>query len=213
MRAWLRRLKEQLSGADLDPTAQFTQDLSALPIGIVAGHYGFDSGAVCPNGLTEVDVNLSIATLVQKALTDLGFSVDLLQEFDPRLTGYQGLVLVSIHADSCAYINDLATGYKVAAALSEENLAESQRLVTCLSDRYGQATGLPYHAGSVTPDMTYYHAFNEISGITTAAIIEVGFLNMDQQFLTEQPETAAQGITAGILCFLNHETVHPTPVP
>ena len=33
---------------------------------IVAGHWGNDSGAVCPDGLTEADVNLRIATLVNK---------------------------------------------------------------------------------------------------------------------------------------------------
>jgi N-acetylmuramoyl-L-alanine amidase len=199
--------------ATLDSTLQATQSPESLPIGIVAGHYGYDPGAVCPNGLREVDVNLEIATLVQKNLTDMGYSVDLLQEFDPRLNGYRGAVLLSIHVDSCVFVNDQATGYKVAAALSEHNMLESQRLTACLSDRYGQITGLPYHAGSVTPDMTYYHAFDEIDPGTTAAIIEAGFLNLDQQFLTEHSDLVAQGITAGILCYLNNEPIHPTPVP
>jgi N-acetylmuramoyl-L-alanine amidase len=195
-----------------DPTLAATQAPENLPIGIVAGHYGFDPGAVCPNGLREVDVNLEIATLVQKNLTDLGYTVDLLQEFDPQLNGYRGSVLVSIHADSCAYVNEQATGYKVAAALSEQNLPTSQRLTACLTDRYGQITGLPYHS-SVTPDMSYYHAFNEIDMETTAAIIETGFLNLDQQFLTEKSDVAAEGIVAGIVCFLNQEVLHPTPEP
>ncbi len=182
-------------------------------VGIVAGHYGYDSGAVCDNGLREVDLNLDIATRVQKILVDAGYPVDLLQEFDPALEGYLGAVLVSIHLDSCAYINEQATGFKVAAALSELNLAASQRLTSCLSDRYGEVTGLPYHPGSVTPDMSYYHAFSEINPDTTAAIIEAGFLNLDQQFLVERTDLVAQGIAEGILCFLNEEPVRSTVEP
>src|ERR1700690_3056940 len=54
----------------------------ALRIGIVAGHSGNDSGAVCvdSNGkvtLTEADVNMEIAKLVQKKLVDRGYQVDL----------------------------------------------------------------------------------------------------------------------------------------
>ena len=49
-----------------------------LRIGIVAGHAGNDSGATCidDNGkvtLTEADVNLDIASRVQKALTAEGY--------------------------------------------------------------------------------------------------------------------------------------------
>jgi N-acetylmuramoyl-L-alanine amidase len=182
-----------------------TQEPAATNIGIVSGHYGYnDPGAVCANGVTEAELNLEIATLVQKALADLGYQVDLLEEFDDRLDGYKGKVLVSIHLDSCDYINDQATGFKVAAALSEENLAASQKLTTCLSEQYAEVTGLPYHAGSVTDDMTYYHAFSEIDPQTTAAIIEAGFMNMDYTFITEQKDRVAEGIVAGILCFLNN---------
>ena len=96
--------------------------LPQLRIGIVAGHAGNDSGAVCrdSNGnvtLTEADVNMNIATRVQKLLTADGYQVDLLNEFDTRLNGYRAVALVSIHNDSCDYINDEATGFKVAAAL------------------------------------------------------------------------------------------------
>jgi N-acetylmuramoyl-L-alanine amidase len=86
-------------------------------------------------------------------------------------------------------------------------------LTTCLSQRYAEITGLPYHAGSVTDDMTYYHAFSEIDPNTTAAIIEAGFMNLDYQFITEEAERVAEGITAGILCYLNEETTSPTQNP
>lgn len=177
-------------------------------IGIVPGHWKHDSGAVCSNGLTEVDVNLNIASIVQKMLVDLGYQVDLLEEFDQRLYGYQADAILSIHNDSCLYINDLATGYKVGTSLAGYQPERSTSLAACLRGRYGSITGLPVHSTSVTPDMTDYHAFSEIDRDTPAAIIETGFLNLDQQFLTERPEVAAQGIVSGILCFLNNEDVY-----
>lgn len=202
------------SDAGSAPSADAEDPSVANRIGIVAGHYGAnDPGAVCANGVTEVELNLEIATLVQKSLTELGYKVDLLEEFDTRLNGYLGAVVISIHLDSCEYINDLATGFKVAGALSNQDVAANQRLTACLSQRYGEITGLPYHAGSVTDDMTYYHAFDEIAPETNAAIIEAGFMNQDFQFITGETERIAEGIVAGILCFLNEETLNPTPVP
>jgi N-acetylmuramoyl-L-alanine amidase len=183
-----------------------------LRVGIVSGHWGNDSGAVCPNGTTEAEVNQRIATLVQQKLDALGLQTDLLQEFDPRLQGYRAVALVSIHNDSCEYINDQATGFKVAAAMSSRDTNLANRLAACLRDRYQRATGLPLH-NSVTNDMTFYHGFNEIDHNTTAAIIEAGFLNLDYKILTEQPDLVATGIVNGILCFVNNENIAPTPVP
>ena len=177
----------------------------------MSGHLGYDSGAVCSDGIREVDVNNRIATLVQERLIELGYQVDLLEEFDERLNDYRGIVLLSIHADSCVYINDLATGFKVAAALSEKDFYKSSRFVNCLSERYSTITGLQYHYQSITNDMTYYHAFDEVNSGTTAAIIEVGFLNLDRQILTENPDLIAEGIVAGIQCFINNEVIKPTP--
>jgi len=176
-------------------------------IGIVVGHRGSDSGAVCTNGLTELEVNSNVATFVQMKLIDMGYDVELLDEFDPRLKNYQAGLLISIHADSCDYINDSATGFKVAAALSETKSENSTRLVQCIADRYANITGLRYHYQSVTDDMTHYHAFSEIDPNTTAGIIEVGFLNLDQETLTSKPELLADGIVAGIKCYMNNEGV------
>ena len=176
-------------------------------IGIVAGHWGNDSGAVCPDGLTEMQVNLEIATRVQNQLIAEGYEVDLLQEFDDRLNQYQALALVSIHNDSCAYVNDQATGFKVAAAASSAYPEKAERLNVCLVDRYSKLTGMAFHANSTTPDMIHYHTFREIHSNTTAAIIETGFLNLDRRILTEQPDLVAQGITNGILCYVRNEPV------
>jgi N-acetylmuramoyl-L-alanine amidase len=189
-----------------------------LRIGIVAGHSGSDSGAVCVDGngsatLTEAEVNLKIAALVQQQLTELGYQVDLLNEFDTRLNGYRALAIVSIHNDSCEYINDEATGFKVAAALNTNDLNRANRLTACLVDRYQKVTALTFHAGSITGDMREYHAFREIDPSTVAAIIETGFLNLDREMLTRETDRVAAGVVDGILCFANNENIVSTPVP
>lgn len=179
--------------------------LAGQHIGIVAGHSGNDAGAVCPDGLTEAQVNKVIAEAVVEELRTRGATVDLLAEFDGRLSGYRAAAFVSIHADSCQV--DLS-GYKV-ARLDTGELASSPasaRLADCLWQEYELATGLPRHPNTVTFDMSRYHAFREIAPTTPAAIIETGFLKADRSLLTQQPERAAAGIVSGIVCFLeNHE--------
>jgi N-acetylmuramoyl-L-alanine amidase len=176
-------------------------------IGIVSGHMGYDSGSVCPDGLTEKDVNYKIASLVQKLLKEDGYEVDLLEEFDNRLAQYQAIALISIHNDSCTFVNNEATGFKVAAAQSSAYQDKADRLTACLIDRYHARTGMNFHANSITPDMTRYHAFGEINASTTAAIIETGFLNLDREFLLTQTDKVAQGIRDGVLCFIRNEPV------
>ncbi len=184
-------------------------------IGIVSGHWGNDPGAVCPDGTKEADVNLDVATRVKESLVGEGYQVDLLKEFDPRLIDYRASLLVSIHSDSCEYINDQATGFKVSAAQSTQYPEKAARLTACLRTRYGETTGLPFHPGSVTADMTSYHAFEEINANTTAAIIEIGFLNLDHEILTKQPDLIAHAVTQGILCYVRNEDVtsQPTTTP
>ncbi len=195
-------------GAGAGPGPQGT----ARRVGIVVGHAGAnpdtgvqDPGSVCPDGLTELEVNRSIAERAAQALNAAGVHVDLLDEWDTRLAEYRALALVSIHADACVWINDQATGYKVSGAVDTAIPDRTQRLVDCLADRYGRVTGLPFHAGSITRDMTEYHTFYEIHSQTPAAIIETGFLYLDRDFLTRHPDTAAQGIVEGVLCYLNNE--------
>jgi N-acetylmuramoyl-L-alanine amidase len=180
-------------------------------IGIVAGHWGNDSGAVCQDGLTEVELNQNIATLVKEDLVSEGYEVDLLQEKDERLFEYTALALVSIHNDSCDYINNEATGFKVATAMSSVYPEKSARLTACLIDRYGSVTNMKFHAGTVTKDMTNYHTFNEINSDTTAAIIETGFMNLDRQLLTQHADLVARGISQGILCFIRNEDLNNKP--
>jgi len=196
-----------------------TPQAGKIKVGIVAGHGGNDSGAVCrdTNGdvtLTEADLNVKIASIVQQRLTAEGYQVDLLNEFDSRLNGYRAVALVSIHNDSCEYINDNATGFKVSSAVNTRDFNRASRLNQCLVDRYSAATGLRFHSGSITEDMRDYHAFSEIdSNVTVAAIIETGFMNLDYDLLVNNTDRVADGLVGGILCFLRNENVEPTPIP
>jgi N-acetylmuramoyl-L-alanine amidase len=209
----LRLILTPQPGANVAVTAQ-----PQLRIGIVAGHNGNDSGTVCidENGavtVTEAEVNLKIATMVKDSLVAHGFQVDLLNEFDTRLNGYRAVALVSIHNDSCEYVNDEATGFKVASSMDTRDINRAQRLTACLTDRYKASTGLTFHAGSITGDMREYHAFSEIDPNTITAIIETGFMNLDQEILTQRTDLVAKGVTDGILCFVNNESVLPTGIP
>ncbi len=210
----LDQMMRAFQGPAVVGTAYPTVTAAPRPrIGLVSGHMGNDSGAVCPDGLTERDVNYKIATLVQKLLKDDGYEVDVLEEFDPKLTGYQALALVSIHNDSCNFINNEATGFKVAPSQSNPLPQKSDRLTACLIDRYAAATGLHFHANSITPDMTKYHAFDEINASTPAAIIETGFLNLDRDILVNHTDKVAQGIRNGIICYIRNEPINIQVVP
>jgi N-acetylmuramoyl-L-alanine amidase len=182
-------------------------------VGIIAGHSGLhpssglvDPGAVCADSdLTELVVNETIAGLVVEYLEAMDLEVDRFEEFDSRLVGYRAGALVSVHADACYYINDEATGYKVSRSKASTVSDLAQRLASCIIDRYQRSTGLDFHRGSITSDMTEYHTFHEIDAQTPAVIIETGFLYLDREFLTQEPEKAARGIADGIICYLNNE--------
>ena len=185
----------------------------SLHVGLVVGHWGHgdDVGAVCSEslgGFKEVDINYTIADLTRQYLEAEGVRVDMLKEFDTHLDGYQSNALVSIHADTCEYIPELGTGFKIAEAADNKRPEQAARLMACLKNRYAEATGLRYDH-RITDDMTSYHAFGEVDPNTPAVIIETGYMNQDRELLTQNPELVARGITAGIMCFLNREVISP----
>jgi N-acetylmuramoyl-L-alanine amidase len=180
-------------------------------VGLVVGHWGHDVGAICSDslgGYREVDLNYTIADLTRQYLQAEGINVDLLKEFDEHLKGYQGNALISIHADTCEYIPDYGTGYKIAEAVDNKRPEQAARLMACIKNRYGEITGLRYDH-RITPDMTSYHAFGEVDPNTPAVIIETGYMNQDRELLTKNPALVARGITAGIMCYLNREEISP----
>lgn len=182
-----------------------------LYVGLVVGHWGHDTGAICSDslgGYREVDINYTVADLTRQYLQAEGVQVDLLKEFDDHLEGYSSNALISIHADTCEYIPDLGTGYKIAEAAENKRPEQAARLMACLKNRYGEATGLRYDH-RITDDMTSYHAFGEVDPNTPAVIIETGFMNQDRDLLTNNPALVARGIAGGIMCFLNREEISP----
>jgi N-acetylmuramoyl-L-alanine amidase len=206
-------------------TSIATQPATALPtpnwmqrIGIVSGHRGpeNDPGAVCVGAdgqvvhPTENEINFSVAQRVVQNLRGQGYTVDLLDEFDPRLESYQAAALVSIHANTCQdWGAEIVSGYLIASAAARQGMGGSdETLVECIAERYGTLTGLERRLG-VTVDMTDYHSFREIHPLTPAAIIELGFMRADWALLTERPDDMAQAITEGVMCFLNPISLTP----
>jgi N-acetylmuramoyl-L-alanine amidase len=200
-------------------TSAVTQEPTALPtpnwlrrVGIVSGHRGpqNDPGAVCPDGLTEASITFNVSQMVVRSLRSRGYTVDLLDEFDPRLDNYQAAALVSIHANTCqVWDGEIVSGYLIAAAASRVSArGNDEVLVDCISRNYAVASGLEKREG-VTQDMTDYHSFREIHPFTPAAIIELGFMLADRDELTNKPDALARGISDGILCFLEPGTNQP----
>jgi N-acetylmuramoyl-L-alanine amidase len=187
-------------------------------IGIVSGHRGPqvppDPGAVCPDGLTEASITFAVSQLVVRNLRGHGYSVDLLDEFDPRLENYQAAALVSIHANTCqVWPGEVVSGFLIARAAARNAVqGTDDLLVNCVAQYYSQTTGLGRREG-VTSDMTDYHTFREIHPLTPAVILELGFLLADRPILTGKQEEMAQGITDGILCFLQPNQQPATPTP
>ncbi len=218
LQTWLRRLFFILLAAvivvtgvnfqrgtlSLDRIGRVLGQMTGLPglpqwqVAIIAGHRGYDTGAVCDDGLMEVQITEPVANRVAKLLQKQGAQVQILDEYDKRLAGLEVDALVSIHADSCIALS----GYKVAGAAETVLVEEDNRLEFCIEEKYGEATGLPLHPTTVTKDMTGYHAFQRVADTTPGAIIEIGFLGGDRDILVNGQAKLAQGIADGIVCYL-----------
>ncbi|MEA3407934.1 MAG: N-acetylmuramoyl-L-alanine amidase [Chloroflexota bacterium] len=176
-------------------------------VGLIAGHWQNDSGAVCPDGLEEVELNLQIARAVAQIMRRQGYQVEVLAEFSPKLNDYRAAVLLAIHCDSC--LEDLS-GFKIARMTHSAVPEEEDRLVSTLYKTYSEATGLQPHYNTITDDMREYHALRQIADETPGAIIECGFMGGDRYILTEEQDRVAVGIANGLLAFLR-ETAEATP--
>jgi N-acetylmuramoyl-L-alanine amidase len=199
----------------LSPTPRVTPNWMRR-VGVVSGHRGpeNDPGAVCPDGLTENEINFAVAQQVVLKLREYGFTVDLLDEFDPRLEDYEAVALVSLHANDCSDYGSTGTGYLVAQAETRPEGSEDTRLRECVASHYEVASGLPRHFG-LTRDMTDYHIFREIKPTTPGVILEMGFMLLDRSLLTQNQDQLAEGIVSGILCYLEpgDSNLMPTPPP
>jgi len=172
-------------------------------VGLVAGHWQSDSGAICPDGLQEMEVNLAIARRVERMLENEGYRAEVLPEYSPKLNGYQAAVFLSIHCDSCVELS----GFKVARMTHSEVPEREGLLEESLYEAYAQATGLAPHYDTITDDMRQYHAFRQIAPETPGAIIECGFMGGDRYLLTEEQDRVAAGIANGLLAFLRDSEI------
>lgn len=169
-------------------------------VAIVAGHWKNDSGAVCTDGLQEVQINLTVAREVVSILEQRGYEARLFPEFAAELKGFEGSAFVSIHSDSCQTPG--LSGFKVAHVENSAAPVKEEQLVNCLWSEYEKATGLARHEDSITEAMRNYHNFRQISPATPGAIIELGFMLEDRNLLVYRYKAVAQGVAAGIVCYL-----------
>lgn len=175
-------------------------------IGIISGHRGTDSGAICTDArgrvlLREVDINFSVATRVVANLKADNYTVDLLDESDPRLDNYQADALVSIHANTCQDFGELVTGYIIAKPEARPDHGLDAFLRECVALNYGALAPLQ-RSYNLTDNMTNYHVWRMIHPLTPGVILEMGYMLADQEILTTQHDLLAHAITNGIRCFL-----------
>ncbi|MGI5835959.1 MAG: N-acetylmuramoyl-L-alanine amidase, partial [Chloroflexota bacterium] len=209
----------------LPPTPVTTNTPTASPaspaepvarVGIQVGHWKNSelpaelaslrgSTGAAGQGWREVDVNLDISQRAAAILKANNVIVDLIPATVP--IRYKADAFVAVHGD--ANSNTAISGYKLARASWSRIPAKDDALLNAISSEYASATGLRYHAGTITRAMTAYYAFNQqiqhaVDPSTPAVILELGFLTTlsDRKLLMEQPDRAAEGLANGILKFL-----------
>lgn len=179
-----------------------------------------DSGAYY-RGYDEWEVNIEIATRLQRRLEAAGIVVDLLPATIP--VDYQADAFVSIHCDGVS--GELAAsrrGWKAATPFRASPAAEA--LLEAVEDSYVRVTGLPRDTRGASFDMRAYYAFasyrhqHAIAPTTPAIIVETGFMThpADRALLFDNPDLVAQGIAEGLLAFLSTRgaaSIEPTALP
>lgn len=188
-----------------------------LRVGLQAGHWKTSelpaelaglrgSTGAAGDGWREVDVTVDIARRVAALLQEENVVVDLMPA--TVAAGYKADAFVTIHGDANA--NPSISGYKLARSTRSSIPAKDDALLQAISSEYGAATGLKFHEGSITLNMTAYYAFanwgiaHSAASTTPSVILELGFLTTpdDRQILTGQPDRVAEGIAKGMMRFL-----------
>lgn len=162
-------------------------------------------------GKWEWEVNLAIAQEVEKILNanDKGVVVEILPASVPP--SYWADVFLAIHADGSE--DPSKRGYKVASPWRDYT-HNSSSLVANIEGSYEEIVGFEKD-DNITRNMRGYYAFSwwryehAIHPMTTAAIIEVGFLTNrnDQKLLINSPEIPAQGIAEGVIIYLDEQNL------
>ena len=187
-------------------------------IGILPGHYGYDSGYQCGaeyNFVKEVDVDLRLAVMVRDYLEAQGYTVDFLHEFDPALTNYTALALVSLHTNSCD-TTKAQTGFNITTGGQNTYPSESKRLNDCLTFYFAQNSGLDFLGENYIPGEEALYSFDNVNNYTTISVIHTGYLGNDYRTISEKTNSLAKGIADGIICYVEDEAIgsiyQPQPV-
>jgi len=186
------------------------QDNPKKIIGILPGHYGFDNGYECGgelNFVKESDVDLRLAVMVRDYLENSGYSVDFLQEFDPALSDYTSLALVSIHTNTCDTSDSNLSGFNITTGGKNTYPAESKRLNDCITYHYAQNSGLDYLGENYTPGEEKLYSFDTVNDYTTISVIHAGYLGNDYRTISEKTASLAKGIADGIICYVENDSV------
>ena len=179
-------------------------DDSSIRIGILAGHWQNNTGEVCANGVIEADVNYDIAKRIKLNLEEKNFHVDLFPEFDLDLLNYEADALVAIYSGSCLENPLPPSGFKIGTSLTAKNPEQVNELAACLAEYYQNYTQLPFNYEIINLDHPSYHIFRDIDPNTPAVLIEIGALSTDRNLITNQSNSIAEGIVAGITCYLEN---------
>ena len=174
-------------------------------VGIQSAHYEHNEGNVCPDGIREVDVAYVIANKVNLLLASSGVSVEILNEYDLRLINYKADALISIHTGSCTDASAAISGFKIGTSLSSQNIEQVNILSACLAEEYMLNTGLAFGYRVIADDEIESHTFLDVNPQTPVLLIETGSLAVDRAILIEGADRAANGIAAGILCYLKNQ--------
>lgn len=187
-----------------------TQNNQRKIIGILPGHYGFDSGFQCGpeyNFVKEADVNLRLAVMVRDYLEAQGYTVNFFHEFDPELTNYTALALVSIHANRCDTGENKQSGFYITTGGQNTYPSESKRLNDCLTYHYTQNSELDFLGEYYSPDEEKLFSFDTVNNYTTISVIHTGYLGNDYRTISEKTNSLAKGIADGIICYVEDDVV------
>ena len=179
-------------------------------IGILPGHYGYDTGFQCGgeyNFVKEEDVNLRLGVIVRDYLEKNGYVVDFLHEFDPALTDYTGLALVSIHMNRCDTTDKKISGFTITTGGQNTYPSESKRLNDCLTYHYAQNSGLDFLGENYNPGEENLYSFDTVNNYTTISVIHAGYLGNDYRTISEKTQSLAKGIADGIICYVENDSV------
>jgi N-acetylmuramoyl-L-alanine amidase len=179
--------------------------LNQIRIGIQIGHYKHNDGFVCPDGIKEVDVDYVLANKVSLLLGASQITAEVMNEYDLNLLNYKANALISIHTRSCTDPSAAASGFTLGTSVSAKETEKTNALAACLAEQYSSNTGLVFNYQVIPDDQINSHTFLDINPQTPAVQIEAGSLAVDRGILIDGSDRAANGITAGILCYLKSQ--------